>query len=145
MCMWVKLYDGDTIVFWGTENTHNQATLTFRCCWGGSSMSRPPDESPSCVPDAQARKLDRLWPKAMNTLHYDKIKAEAQRDQLSRMNHMDEELERSRIFEEKRAQAVRTLASLASRRTSPASAPPVSGRTVTQFRHNLASPHVHSS
>ncbi|KAI1444009.1 hypothetical protein F5Y02DRAFT_190418 [Annulohypoxylon stygium] len=139
---WVKLYHGDTIVFWGTENAEKQATLTFVCYWGGSSIPRPSDEPPSNVPDAQARKLDRLWPKAMDTLHYDKIKTEAQRDQQSRMQHMDEELERSRTFEEKRAHAVRTLAS---RRNSPACAPPTSKRTVPQFRHNLASPHVHIS
>ncbi|KAI1087441.1 hypothetical protein F5B19DRAFT_499912 [Rostrohypoxylon terebratum] len=139
---WVKLYHGDTIVFWGTENAEKQATLTFACYWGGSSVPRPSDESPCNVPDAQARKLDRLWPKAVDTLHYDKIKAEAQRDQQSRMQHMDEELERSRVFEEKRAHAVKALAS---RRDSPASAPPTSKRTVPQFRHNPASPHVHSN
>ncbi|KAI1206402.1 uncharacterized protein F4807DRAFT_229455 [Annulohypoxylon truncatum] len=142
---WVKLYHGDTIVFWGTENAHNRATLTFECYWGGSSIARPQDEPPSYVSEAQARKLDRLWPKVLTTLHYDKIKAEAQRDQQARMQRMGEELERSRIFEEKRAKAVRMLASLASRRASPASAPPISRRTVPQFHHNLASPHIQSS
>ncbi|KAI0880405.1 uncharacterized protein GGS22DRAFT_175202 [Annulohypoxylon maeteangense] len=136
---WMKLYHGDTIVFWGAEDTPNQATLTFKCYWGGSSVERPLDEPPSYVSEAQARRLDRLWPKATNTLHFDKIKAEAQRDQQSRMARMDEELERSRVFEAKRAKAVTALAYRASRRASPATAPPISGRAVPQLRHNLAS------
>lgn len=131
---WIKLYHGDTIIFWGTENVHMQAKLTFECYWGGSSSTRPADESPTCVPELQARKLDRIWPKAVNTLHYDRIKAEAQRDQERRMLHMDEEVDRTRIFEEKRAEAVRYLASRVTRRASPASAPPSAGRTIPQFR-----------
>ncbi|KAL7628207.1 Protein kinase protein rad53 [Parahypoxylon ruwenzoriense] len=136
---WVKLYHGDTIVFWGTEHVHSQAKLTFECYWGGSSSTRPADEPPTCIPEPQARKLDRLWPKAVTTLHYDKIKAEAQRDQEMRMRHMDQELERSRIFEQKRAEAVKALASRASRRASPATAPTVGGGAVTQFLHNTPS------
>ncbi|KAI0387251.1 hypothetical protein F5Y04DRAFT_239763 [Hypomontagnella monticulosa] len=139
---WIKLYDGDIIVFWGTDNVYSQAKLLFQCHWGGSSNRRPADEPPTYVSESQARRLDRLWPKAVNTLHYDRIKAEAQRDQEVRMRHMDEELERSRVFEEKRAEAVRTLASLTSRRTSPASAPPIAGRTISQLRQSLSPPYV---
>ncbi|KAI2464361.1 hypothetical protein F4781DRAFT_413327 [Annulohypoxylon bovei var. microspora] len=142
---WAKLYHGDTIVFWGTDNVRSQAKLTFECYWGGSSNARPADEPPTYMSEAQARKIDRLWPKAVNTLHYEKIKAEAQRDQESRMRNMNEELERSRVFEEKRAEAVRILASRASRRASPANAPLVLGRTVPQFRHKLASSYAQNS
>ncbi|KAI0829992.1 hypothetical protein F5Y06DRAFT_210449 [Hypoxylon sp. FL0890] len=133
---WIKLYHQDTIIFWGTDNVHTQAKLTFECYWGGSSGTRPACEPPTCVPEPQARKLDRIWPKAVITLHYDRIKAEAQRDQERRMLCMDEELERTRVFEEKRAEAVRNLASRATRRASAASAPPIAGRTVPQFRQN---------
>ncbi|KAI1107721.1 hypothetical protein F4804DRAFT_296919 [Jackrogersella minutella] len=142
---WVKLYHGDTIVFWGTDKVDSQAKLTFECYWGGSSVPRPANEHPTCIAEPQARKLDRLWPRAVNTLRYDRIKAEAQRDQESRMLHMIDELERSRIFEEKRAEAVRTLASRASRRPSPAVATPMAGRTVPQLRYNLPSSYLQSS
>lgn len=142
---WMKLYHGDTIVFWGAENRHSQAKLTFECYWGGSSSVRPANEPPVYVAEAQARKLDRLWPKAITTLHYDRIKAEAQRDQESRMRHMGEELERSRIFEEKRVEAVRMLASHVARRASPANVPPITGRAISQFRHNIPSSSLQSS
>ncbi|KAI1133865.1 hypothetical protein F5Y05DRAFT_254282 [Hypoxylon sp. FL0543] len=137
---WVKLYHGDTIVFWGTDSVHTQAKLTFECYWGGSSATRPADEPPTCVPELQARKLDRIWPKAVNTLHYDRIKAEAQRDQERRMLRMDEEIERTRVFEEKRAEAARILASRPPHRAEAASAPPTGGRTVPQFRQNQLLP-----
>ncbi|OTB10142.1 hypothetical protein K445DRAFT_16943 [Daldinia sp. EC12] len=142
---WAKLYHGDTIVFWGTDNVQSQAKVTFECCWGGSSGLRPADEPPTCVPDSQARKLDRLWPKAINTLRYDKIKAEAQRDQEMRMQSMDEEIERSRIFEEKRAEAVRILASRATRMSSPASSTPSTVRLVHQVGHTIPSSYLQSS
>lgn len=141
---WVKLYHGDTITFWAHENVRTQGKLTFNCFWGGSSGVRPENEPPIRVPDPQARKLDRLWPKATNTLRYDKIKAEAMIEQDVRMQRMDEEIERCRAFEEKRAEAVRVLASRASRRASPASAPPISRRAVSQFRHNTPSSYLSS-
>ncbi|KAI1375513.1 hypothetical protein F4677DRAFT_108283 [Hypoxylon crocopeplum] len=130
---WMKLYHGDIVVFWG-ERGRSQAKLVFECSWGGSSNLRPVDEPPTCVPEPQARKLDRLWPKAVTTLHYDKIKAEAQRDQEMRMGRMSEELQRSRIFEEKRAEAVEILTFRAARQASPAGAPPVPRKAVSQFR-----------
>jgi len=106
---WMKLYHGDTIVFWGSEDVTRQAKLKFDCHWGGSSVPRPADEPPTCVPESTARKLDRLWPKALETLNYDRIKAEAHADQDMRMRHMAREQERGRLFEQKRAEAVRTL------------------------------------
>ncbi|KAI0172053.1 hypothetical protein GGR52DRAFT_548849 [Hypoxylon sp. FL1284] len=142
---WMKLHHGDTIIFWGNENVHNQAKLKFECYWGGSSETRPEGEAPAYVAEALARKLDRLWPRAINTLHYDKIKAEALREQEVRMQRMEEEIERSRLFEEKRAEAVRSLALRASRRTSPASAPPMAATVIPQLGHNLASSYIQSS
>ncbi|KAI4870420.1 hypothetical protein F4820DRAFT_403582 [Hypoxylon rubiginosum] len=142
---WMKLYHGDTIIFWGNESIYNQAKLTFECYWGGSSGTRPEGEPPAYVAEPLARKLDRLWPRAVNTLHYDKIKAEALREQEVRMQRMDEEIERSRAFEEKRTEAVRSLASRTSRRASPASAPLAAGTVIPQLRHNLASSYLQSS
>ncbi|KAK8089098.1 hypothetical protein PG997_004059 [Apiospora hydei] len=46
---WMKLHHGDTIVFWGTDDIHNQAKLDFECYWGGSSTRRPADEPPTCA------------------------------------------------------------------------------------------------
>ncbi|KAH7026538.1 uncharacterized protein B0I36DRAFT_366090 [Microdochium trichocladiopsis] len=107
---WMKLHHGDIIVFWGSDDVTRQAKLRFDCHWGGSSAPRPADEPPTCVPEATARKLDRLWPKALETLNYDRIKADAHADQDMRMRHMAREQERGRLFEQKRAEAVRILA-----------------------------------
>ncbi|KAI1503253.1 hypothetical protein F5X99DRAFT_376440 [Biscogniauxia marginata] len=130
---WMKLHHGDTVVFWGTEDVNQQAKLTFECFWGGSSVPRPADEPPTCVPESLARKLDRLWSKALTSLHYDRINAEAQTDQEARMRHMAKERERSRLFEERRAEAIGALTLRATSRISPASAPPIS-RPVPPFR-----------
>ncbi|KAI1767649.1 hypothetical protein GGR53DRAFT_481020 [Hypoxylon sp. FL1150] len=142
---WMKVYHGDTIIFWGNESVYNQAKLTFECYWGGSSGMRPENEPPTYVPELLARKLDRLWPKAVSTLRYDNIKAEALREQEIRMQRMVDEIERSRLFEEKRAEAVRSLALRVSRRASPASAAPIAGTIIPQIRHNLASSFSESS
>ncbi|KAI2616610.1 hypothetical protein GGR54DRAFT_609896 [Hypoxylon sp. NC1633] len=142
---WVKLYHGDTIVFWGTENVYKQAKLIFECHWGGSSRARPLDEPLTCVPEAQARKIDRLWPRAVTTLHYDRIKSEAQREQELRMRHMEEEIERSRLFEEKRAEAAKTLAYRATQRNLPISAPPIAGKATSQFQRGAPSSWLHGN
>ncbi|KXJ91952.1 hypothetical protein Micbo1qcDRAFT_194935 [Microdochium bolleyi] len=106
---WMKLHHGDIIVFWGSDDVNRQAKLRFDCHWGGSSISRPTDEPPTAVPEATARKLDRLWPRALETLTYDRIKVDAHADQETRMRHMAREQERGRLFEQKRAEAVRVL------------------------------------
>ncbi|KAI1467399.1 uncharacterized protein F4812DRAFT_395340 [Daldinia caldariorum] len=142
---WVKLYHGDTIVFWGSDNVYSQAKVTFECFWGGSSVPRPADEAPICIPDSQARKLDRLWPKAVTTLRYDRIKADAQRDQELRMQNMKEEIERSRIFEEKRAEAVRILALRTSRMASPAISTPSTVRLISHVGHTIPSSYLQTS
>ncbi|RYP09221.1 hypothetical protein DL764_001407 [Monosporascus ibericus] len=126
---WMKLYHGDTISFWGTEDVNYQAKLTFECFWGSSAVSRPPDDPPVCAPDTTARKLDRLWQKAFDNLSYDRIKSEAHVEHEVRLRQVAKEQERSRVFEQKRAEAVRILSLRASRGTTPASAPPVSRTT----------------
>lgn len=134
---WMKLHHGDIIAFWGSGDVTKQAKLTFECYWGSSSARRPSDEPPTCVPEPTARKLDRLWPKAIDNLSYDRIKTEAHIDHDLRMHHAAKEQDRSRVFEQKRAEAVRILALRASRGPSPASAPPVS-RIATQTRRTAA-------
>ncbi|KAK7951467.1 Serine/threonine-protein kinase RAD53, partial [Apiospora aurea] len=102
---WMKLHHGDTIVFWGTDDIHNQAKLDFECYWGGSSTRRPADEPPTCVPDGVARKLDSTWARAEKSLHADRMRAEADADHESRMRDVSREQERSRLFEKRRAEA----------------------------------------
>ena len=125
---WMKLYHGDIISFWGSADVKYQATLTFECRWGGSAVSRPPDEPPTCVPGPVARKLDSLWPKASKHLEYDRIKAKASQEHDLRMRHPAREIERSRLFELKREEAVRILSQRTSRGPSPASAAPMAPR-----------------
>ncbi|CAJ2513396.1 Uu.00g015150.m01.CDS01 [Anthostomella pinea] len=139
---WMKLHHGDTIAFWGNDDVHAQAKLIFECNWGGSSTPRPVDEPPSYVPETQARKLDRLWPKAVKSLSHDRIKVEAHTDQETRMRFMMKEQERSRIFEQKRAEAVRVLALHNTYRGSPASAPPLVSRNVPRFRQTSPAGYV---
>ncbi|KAI3331904.1 Pkinase-domain-containing protein, partial [Xylariaceae sp. AK1471] len=117
---WMKLYHGDQIVFWGGDDPRAQAKLIFECSWGGSSVSRPADEPPTCVPAPLAHKLDRLWPRAMKSLRHLQLREEAQIDQEARMRNMFREQERSRVFEQKRSEAARILAQRESREPSPA-------------------------
>lgn len=125
---WMKLYHGDIISFWGSSDVKYQAKLTFECNWGGSAVPRPRDEPPTCVPGPIARKLDSLWPKAAKHLEYDKIKAMASQEHDMRMRHAAREIERSRLFELKREEAVRILGLRASRVPSPATTIPTAPR-----------------
>ncbi|KAI8629363.1 Pkinase-domain-containing protein [Xylariaceae sp. FL1651] len=126
---WMKLHHRDQIVFWGGDSSRTQAKLVFECSWGGSSVPRLDDEPPTCVPAPLAHKLDRLWPKAITTLQHFRIKEEAQIDQEARMRNMLREQERSRVFEQKRSEAVRILAMRGSRDASPANSAPRNART----------------
>ncbi|KAK8049537.1 hypothetical protein PG994_011267 [Apiospora phragmitis] len=139
---WMKLHHGDTIVFWGTDDIHNQAKLDFECYWGGSSTWRPADEPPTCVPDGVARKLDSAWARAEKSLHADRMRAEADADHEGRMRDVSREQERSKLFEKKRAEAVRVLTLRASRQPSPLGPSPF-GRAIPRYRQN--SPAVHSN
>ncbi|KAK8020948.1 hypothetical protein PG990_006086 [Apiospora arundinis] len=139
---WMKLYHGDTIVFWGTDDVHNQAKLDFECFWGGSATRRPADEPPTCVPDGVARKLDSTWTRAEKSLHADRMRAEADADHEVRMRNISLEQERSRQFEKKRAEAVRVLTMRSNRQPSPLGPSPF-GRTIPRFRQS--SPAVHSN
>ena len=115
----MKLYHGDSLRFWGTNEAHNQAKVTFECLWGGSCADRPADEPPTCVPEATARKLDNAWNKAEKSLTHERTKAQATLDQQFRVKEMGREQELSRQFEIKRAEAVRVVALRTSRQNTP--------------------------
>ncbi|KAJ2994029.1 hypothetical protein NUW58_g1658 [Xylaria curta] len=117
---WMRLYHGDHIAFWGGENPRTQARLIFECFWGGSSVTRPADEPPTCLPAPIARKLDRLWPEAEKFLRRSQLKEKAQIDQEARVHNMSREQQRCRMFEQRRLEAIRRLAQQGSRETSPA-------------------------
>lgn len=106
---WMKLYTGDRILLWGDENARH-AGLVFECSWGGSGKPRPVDEPPTYVPAPVAQKLDRLWPRAITSLQHAQIKKKAQIDTDRRMKDKVSEVERSRMFEEKRLEAIRKVA-----------------------------------
>ncbi|GAP90311.1 putative meiosis-specific serine threonine-protein kinase mek1 [Rosellinia necatrix] len=121
---WMKLYHGDSIVFWGGDKPQNQAGLIFECFWGGSSMMRPADEPPTCVPAPIASRLDRQWPRALKSLRHCQLNEEGQMDQETRMHNMLREQERCRAFEQKRLEAIRRLARVASSSTPPTNRAP---------------------
>ncbi|KAI1304695.1 hypothetical protein F5Y03DRAFT_165568 [Xylaria venustula] len=116
---WVRLYHGDRVSVWGSEDPNAQAALTFECYWGGSSRIRPDDEPPIRVDTAVADKLDRLWPRAEKSLASFRIKKEAHMEQEIRVRNIHREQERNRRFERRRLEAVRRLEEQASRETSP--------------------------
>ncbi|KAK7970726.1 Serine/threonine-protein kinase RAD53 [Apiospora saccharicola] len=132
---WMKLHHGDTIVFWGTDDVHNQAKLDFECYWGGSARRRPVDEPPTCVPDGVARKLDSTWTRAEKSLHGDRKRAEADADHEGRLQDISREQERSKLFEKRRAEAVKALTLRASRQPSPLGPSPFR-RTIPRYRQN---------
>ncbi|KAI0443302.1 Pkinase-domain-containing protein [Xylaria telfairii] len=103
---WMKLYHGDHIMFWGGDDPRTQARVIFECSWGGSSITRPADEPPTCVPAPIAHKLDRLWPKADKLLRHSRIKERAHIDHESRMHNMLREHELCRAFEKIRLEAI---------------------------------------
>jgi hypothetical protein len=137
---WMKLYNGDQIMFWGSDDARTQAKLIFECSWGGSSVSRPADEPPTCVPAILAQKLDRLWPKAVKSLRLLRIKEEAQIDDQVRMRNMVREQERSRVFEQTRLEAVRVVAERRSREASPANTAPGRARRGPPPVHRFTPP-----
>lgn len=128
---WIRLHDGDTVVFWrsGDDENQSKAKLTFRCGWGGSS--RPRDEasptelvSPEIAGflDASCRKAEERVGKLVE---YDQRLQDADIDAAERQRNIERERLRSQDFETKRLEACRLLAMRASRRNSPACASPI--------------------
>ena len=108
---WMKLYKGDRISFWGSEELRAQAALDFTCSWSGSSRTRPTDDPPARVSATVADKLDRLWPRAEKAFEPTRLKYEAEKDLEIRMGHILREQERSENFERRRVGALDRLKS----------------------------------
>ncbi|KAK5990574.1 Serine/threonine-protein kinase RAD53 [Cladobotryum mycophilum] len=141
---WTKIYDGDSLLIWGGGDSRNQTKLVFRCFWGGSSKSRGSFQQLELAPPPAARGLDTACQRAEKRIRdvaeRDRKRSEAEAEHLERSRHIEWERARSRIFEEKRAEAVKFLSS---RRNSPTSVPPSvqSGRfqTTTQMGRSSSS------
>ncbi|KAL0936491.1 meiosis-specific serine threonine-protein kinase mek1 [Colletotrichum truncatum] len=125
---WIPIYDGDEIVVWGTPADTSKTKVTFRCFWGDSSRPRPAEVPLQRVSSPTARKIDDVSAKADRRIRQAaeqrKLMDAAAKEYDEREQNIERERERSRIFEEKRLEALRfvTLRN-ASRRGSPASAP----------------------
>lgn len=129
---WIRLHDGDTIVFWKDDNVehHLKAKLTFRCNWGGSSLPRlPRDGAAELVPKQTANCLDAACRHAedryQKLMKYDECVKMADLDASERQKNIKRECERSLKFEKKRLKACREVAKRASSRNSPAPLSPI--------------------
>lgn len=129
---WAKVYDGDCLTIWGGQDLGNQTTLAFRCLWGGSSKRRSADNPHLELATPQtAVKLDQACQKTERRMREAAEKQrksnEAKAEFAERKRQVEGERERSRVFEQKRQEAVAFLAArqatASSRRGSPASAP----------------------
>ncbi|KAF7546195.1 hypothetical protein G7Z17_g8597 [Cylindrodendrum hubeiense] len=137
--IWTQVYNGDTLLVWGTPEPQNQTKLTFKCFWGASSRSRGENKTLQVAPSYLAQQLDAACLKTEKRIRdvAEKKKKvdEANAEQQDRIKFVEREREKSRLFEAKRLEAVSYLLSRqpqSSRRGSPASAPPTShaGRTL---------------
>ncbi|KAF3762455.1 hypothetical protein M406DRAFT_46303, partial [Cryphonectria parasitica EP155] len=124
---WIRLHDGDVVVFWGTGNRddNTKAKLVFRCEWGGSSRPRDPALPAQLVPAEIADCLDlscrKAEERASKLLEYDLRLQEAAYDTAERQKNIERERLHSQNFEVKRLEACRNLAMRASGKSSPAS------------------------
>ena len=123
---WTRLHEGDKIQIWGRPNDGQQTMFTFHCSWGGSSAPRDPS-SPIALAEGELNKyLDYACTRVEKRIEKKRKSYQATMEHQERMANVDRERERSRIFEEKRLEAVTWLQtkvgkeSLArSRRASP--------------------------
>ncbi|TQN72763.1 Serine/threonine-protein kinase RAD53 [Colletotrichum shisoi] len=127
---WVQVYDGDEVIVWGTAtDTTSQTKVVFRCFYGDSAKRRHPDAPPKLVSSSAARKMDEICGRYERKLRMaaeqERRYNEVDKELAERKQNIERERERSRVFEEKRLEALRFVAlRTASRRGgSPASAP----------------------
>ncbi|KAM5355770.1 hypothetical protein ACJ41O_002416 [Fusarium nematophilum] len=130
---WARLHNEDSIIIWGPNEPKKHTKLIFRCFWGASAQPRGEDKTLRLAPPPLAQKLDSACQKAEKRVRdmaeIKKRREEAKVDLEQRLERVDSERERSRAFESKRQEAIAYLMSRqthASRRMSPASAPPTS-------------------
>ncbi|EFZ00492.1 serine/threonine protein kinase domain protein [Metarhizium robertsii] len=127
---WAKIYNGDSLMIWGGQDPRNQTRLTFRCFWGGSSITRPVERQQLELASPQvAAKLDavcqRTEKRVRDATERKRKSDEASADIAERSRQVDRERERSRLFEQKRLEAVEFWAArpALSRKGSPATGP----------------------
>lgn len=127
---WAKVYDGDSLMIWGGQDPRNQTRLTFRCFWGGSSTPRPADRQQLELASSQtAARLDNMCQRTEKRIkdaaEKKRMSDEADMDRIQRSRQVDRERDRSRLFEQKRLEAIEFWAAknALSRRGSPANAP----------------------
>ncbi|KAG6013936.1 hypothetical protein E4U54_006094 [Claviceps lovelessii] len=140
---WARVYDGDLLTIWGGQDLENQTTLALRCLWGGSAEGRPANKRHlEVAPPHVAAKLDRACQRTERRLRdiaeKERMSSEAKAEFAERKRHVERERERSRVFEEKRQEAVaflaarpKTAASCASSASRRASASPARAGTGT--------------
>ncbi|TWU77100.1 hypothetical protein ED733_008180 [Metarhizium rileyi] len=124
---WARIYNGDSLMIWGGQDPRNQTRLTFRCFWGGSSISRPADRQQLELASSQvAAKLDgvcqRTEKRVRDAIERKRKSDEASADINERSQQVERERERTRLFEQKRLEAVEFWAARQafSRKGSPA-------------------------
>ncbi|ROT39843.1 hypothetical protein SODALDRAFT_139146 [Sodiomyces alkalinus F11] len=148
---WVQLHNGDEIVVWGGMGDPQKTKLIFRCFWGGSAQARPACRAspPRPVSSSVARRIEEAFVKTEKRMRAEAERnrkmEEAQRDLIRRQARVHYERERTRVFEERILDAREHLAAVkatmtatttmtaASRRGSPASAPPTGTTTTTRL------------
>ncbi|KAH8176090.1 protein kinase domain-containing protein [Sarocladium implicatum] len=124
---WARLHDKDELEIWGGAAS-DHTKLIFRCFWGGSTRPRDPafPGLEIATPDL-AHKLNTACQRTERRLRDSREKEvrqnQARQELAHRYSLVERERERSRIFEEKRREAVEILAqaqSQSARRGSPA-------------------------
>ncbi|KAM0260307.1 hypothetical protein ACHAQJ_002872 [Trichoderma viride] len=125
---WTKVYNGDTLHIWGSDDPSHQTRLTFQCFWGGSSHPRPDMQQLELAAPALAEKLDsacfRTEKRIRDVAEKRNKISEAKAEDEDRVRRIDFERERSHAFEQNRLEAIEFLAARqgpSSRRASPAS------------------------
>ncbi|GAO17793.1 hypothetical protein UVI_02049400 [Ustilaginoidea virens] len=112
---WARIYNGDSLTIWGGQGALDKTRLVFQCLWGGSSKPRPKDHQRLALASAQtAAKLDaacqRTEKRIREAAEKKRRSLEARTEFDQRKRHVDRERERSRVFEDKRREAVAYLA-----------------------------------
>lgn len=124
---WARLYHGDIVTIWQTSisDEEPQTRLIFHCFWGASSARRD-EKGLELASSSLAHRLDSACKRAESKVSTRRTKAEARAEQQERAHNVEAERHRNVVFEEKRQEAIRFLATrqpLMARRLSPGSAP----------------------
>ncbi|UKZ77640.1 hypothetical protein TrVFT333_005364 [Trichoderma virens FT-333] len=131
---WTKIYDGDTLLVWGTPDAKYQTKFVFRCFWGGSARPRQDQQKLELADASVAEKLDAACQRTEKRIRDVADKLADKRSRINDANaehkergrRIDFERERSYAFERNRLEAMEILAlrGASSRKGSPASVAP---------------------